>query len=132
MDDRREQGREVIRKVLGKDYFDARERSHSTFNRNVRALTEEFCFGTIWTRPGIEPKVRSMILLGMLTALGRANELKMHVLGAVNNGCTVEEIEEVLLQATVYCGVPAGVDAFRNAEQALRDMGMVGEPEPAK
>lgn len=123
MDSRCEQGRTVIREVLGEEYFRKRETSLSPFNAGLRALTEEFCFGTIWTRPGLTRRERSFILLGMLTALGRAAELRMHVIGALNNGCTVEEIEEVLLQATVYCGVPAGVDAFRNAEQALREHG---------
>ena len=121
----REQGLDVIRRVLGEKYFEKRQASKSSFNSNLRALTEEYCFGAIWTRPGLPPKTRSMILLGMLTALGKTTELKMHVLGAINNGCSVEEIEEVLLQATVYCGVPAGVDAFRNAEQALQEAGLV-------
>lgn len=125
MSSKREQGLDVIRNVLGPQYFARREASRTTFNTNLRALTEEYCFGTIWTRPGLPAKTRSMILLGMLTALGKATELKMHVVGAINNGCTAEEIEEVLLQATVYCGVPAGVEAFRHAEQALLELGLV-------
>lgn len=131
MSSKREQGLDVIRNVLGQQYFAKREASLSTFNGNLRALTEEYCFGTIWTRPGLEAKTRSMILLGMLTALGKAAELKMHVIGAINNGCSVEEIEEVLLQATVYCGVPAGVEAFRHAEQALQELGLVHPVAPS-
>ncbi len=123
MNSLRQSGLEVIKRVLGATYFEKREKSLSPFNSELRALTEEYCFGAIWTRPGLPPKTRSMILLGMLTALGKTTELKMHVIGALNNGCTVEEIKEVLLQATVYCGVPAGVDAFRNAEQALTEAG---------
>ncbi len=125
MNDLRAKGLDVIRRVLGEGYFKKRQASLSTFNGGLRALTEEYCFGAIWTRPGLQPKTRSMILLGMLTALGKTTELKMHVIGAINNGCSVTEIEEVLLQATVYCGVPAGVDAFRNAEQALQELGLV-------
>jgi 4-carboxymuconolactone decarboxylase len=126
MDTKRDAGLEVIKSVLGEEYFSKRAASKSSFNQNFRALTEEYCFGTIWTRPGLERKTRSLILLGMLTALGKAAELKMHVVGAINNGCSVEEIEEVLLQATVYCGVPAGVEAFRNAEAVLNELGLVG------
>jgi len=121
----RKSGLDVIQRVLGKAYFEKREKALSSFNADLRALTEEYCFGAIWTRPGLPAKTRSLILLGMLTALGKTTELKMHVIGALNNGCSVDEIKEVLLQATVYCGVPAGVDAFRNAEATLTELGLV-------
>ena len=73
----------------------------------------------MWTREGLDHKTRSMLTLAILTTLGKMTELKGHVRGAIHNGCTVEEIREVLLHATVYAGVPAGVDAFRNAKEAL-------------
>jgi 4-carboxymuconolactone decarboxylase len=82
----------------------------------------EFCWGALWTRPGLDRKTRSMINLAMLSALGKTHELKLHVRGALTNGVTVEEIKEVLLQVAVYCGVPAGMDSFRNAREAIKDV----------
>lgn len=121
----REKGLGILRSVLGEEYFSKRADSKTTFNSDVRELVEEYCFGTIWARPLLDKKVRSMLTLTTLTALGKGSELKMHVLGALNNGCTVDEIKEVLLQATVYCGVPAGVEAFRYAEEILTQKNLV-------
>lgn len=118
----REKGREVLRKVLGEEYFAKRETKENAFNADFRALTEEYCFGAIWTRPAIDHRTRSLILLGMLTALNKGPELRLHVRGAINNGCSVEEIKEVFLQAAVYCGIPAGVEGFRAAEEVLDDL----------
>ena len=82
------------------------------------------CWGAVWSRPGLDRRTRSLINLGMLTALNRRHELGVHVRGALNNGVTPEEIREVLLQAAIYCGVPAGMDAFRAAEEALAAEGI--------
>ena len=79
----------------------------------------ENCWGEVWTRNAIPKKTRSLITIAMLAALKLPTELKAHVRGALRNGCTVEEIREVLLQATVYCGVPAGVEAFRAAKDVI-------------
>jgi 4-carboxymuconolactone decarboxylase len=76
----------------------------------------------VWGRPGLELKTRSLINLAMLAALNRPQELRLHVRGALNNGCTHDEIREVLLQAAIYCGVPAALDAFRNAAQAIAEV----------
>jgi len=121
----RTEGLAILRKVLGDTYFAKRTASATTFNADVRALTEEYCFGAIWSRPGLDARTRSMLVLAMLTALGKGTELKMHVIGALNNGCSVDEIKEVLLQATVYCGIPAGVEAFRATEETLADLDRV-------
>ncbi|MEA2759214.1 MAG: 4-carboxymuconolactone decarboxylase, partial [Methylobacteriaceae bacterium] len=85
-------------------------------------------WGYAWTRPGLERKTRSMLNLAMLTALGKPAELRLHVKGALANGVSVEEIKEVLLHATVYCGIPAGLDAFKAAHEVLVAEGAI----PAK
>jgi 4-carboxymuconolactone decarboxylase len=91
-------------------------------------ITTEWCWGYAWTRPGLERKTRSMLNLAMLTALGKPAELKLHVKGALANGLSVEEIKEILLHATVYCGIPAGLDAFKAAHEVLVAEGAI----PAK
>lgn len=121
----KELGLSILQKVLGAEYFAKRQASQNSFNNEVRGLVEEYCFGTIWGRPGLDARTRSMLVLAMLTALGKGAELKMHVLGAINNGCTVDEIKEVLLQATIYCGVPSGVEAFRAAEEVLNQLNLI-------
>jgi 4-carboxymuconolactone decarboxylase len=93
--------------------------SASEFSRPIQELVTEYCWGAIWTRPGLARRDRSLINLGMLTALGRSHELGVHVRGAVVNGCTKREIQEALLQATIYCGVPAGMEAFRVADSVI-------------
>ena len=86
-------------------------------------ITTEWCWGYAWTRKGLDRKTRSMLNLAMLTALNRPNEIKLHVKGALANGVSVEEIKEILLHATVYCGIPAGLDAFKVANQVLEEEG---------
>jgi len=84
-------------------------------------LVTEWCWGEVWGRPGLDRKTRSIVNLAMLTALNRANELKLHVRGALNNGLSREEIQEVLLQTTIYCGVPAALEAFRSAVEVFKE-----------
>lgn len=119
MNERRDRGREIMTEVIGQDYFDRREASTNGFNADARRLSEEYCFGEIWDRPGLPRKTRSMLCLAMLTALNRGTELRAHVNGALNNGCTVEEIKEVLLQTIIYCGLPAGLESIRIAEEVF-------------
>ncbi|RQM07279.1 hypothetical protein DH86_00000991, partial [Scytalidium sp. 3C] len=85
-------------------------------------MAAEMAWGTIWTRPGLELKTRSLLNLVMLTALNKWTELGTHVRGAVRNGCTEVEIREALLQASAYCGLPAGMECFRVADRVLREM----------
>jgi len=117
-----ERGMAMRRQVLGDDWVNAAMASGNEFSQPLQELVTEYAWGTIWSRPGLPLKIRSMLNLAMLTALNRPQELRGHVRGAINNGCTREEIQEVLLQATVYCGAPAGVDAFRVANEALKDL----------
>lgn len=119
--DRYEEGLEVRRAVLGKEYVDKATAGADEFSRPFQELVTEYCWGAIWTRPGLPRKTRSLINLAMLTALNRPHEVKLHLRGALNNGVSKEEILEVLLQATIYCGVPAGVDSMRVAKEFFNE-----------
>lgn len=109
------------RAVLGDSYVDASLKNADPFNLPLQELVTQYCWGEVWDRPGLERKYRSMINLAMLTALNRPHELKIHVRGALINGLTKEEIQEVLLQTAIYCGVPAALDSFRVASAAIKD-----------
>ncbi len=114
-----EDGMRVRREVLGDEHVDAAIEPTTDFTQEFQDLITRYAWGEIWTRPGLDRKTRSMINLAMLTALGRPHELKLHVKGALNNGVTVEEIKAALLHATAYCGIPAGLDAFKAAHEVL-------------
>jgi len=114
-----DEGLAVRREVLGADYVNNAVASANDFNREFQELVTEYCWGKVWTRPGLDRKTRSLINLAMLTALNRPHEVALHVRGALNNGCTRDEIKEVLLQTAIYCGVPAAVDSFRVAREVL-------------
>ena len=116
-----EEGLAVRRAVLGDEYVNRSLANADEFMRPMQELVTEDCWGTIWTRPGLPRKTRSLLNVALLTVLNRPHELKLHVRGALNNGCTKEEIQEVLLHVAVYCGMPAGVDGFRNAAEAIRE-----------
>ena len=118
-----ERGLAARREVLGAAYVDTSMKSANDFMLAFQRLTTEWCWGYAWTRPGLDRKTRSLLNLAMLTALNRAPEIKLHVRGALNNGVTIDEIKEVLLHATVYCGIPAGLDAFKAANEVLKEMG---------
>ena len=114
-------GLKVRRAVLGGKYVDPQIELAKTdpVVGAIQDMVTEYCWGYGWSRPGLTRKVRSMLNLAMFVALAKPNELRAHVRGALNNGVTKKEIVEVLIQGTVYCGIPAGVDAFRNARQAM-------------
>jgi len=125
IEDQRQKGRAILGEVIGKAYLERRDASTNDFNRPLRLFSETYAFGDIWARPGLERKVRSMLCMAMLTALGKPEELKLHVNSAVNNGCTVEEIQEVLYQTVAYCGIPATIEAFKVAESVLGERGLL-------
>lgn len=120
-----EAGLKVRREVLGADYVDASLANANDFTMAFQHITTEWCWGYGWDRPGLDRKTRSLLNLAMLTALNRVPEIKLHVKGALNNGVTVDEIKEVLLHATIYCGIPAGLDAFKAANEVLVEAGAV-------
>ncbi len=120
-----EKGLEVRRAVLGADYVDGSLAKADDFMMAFQRITTEWCWGCAWTRDGLSRKTRSMLNLAMLTALSKPAELKLHVKGALANGVTTDEIKEVLLHATVYCGIPAGLDAFKAAHEVLKAEGAI-------
>jgi len=117
----REKGLAIRREVLGEKFVERVMAKADDFDQPLQDFVNEYCFGAGWGRPGLPRKIRSMLNLAMLTALNRPQELKGHVRGALRNGCSKQEIQEVLLQATIYCGIPAGVGAFRAAKEALAE-----------
>ena len=114
-------GRKIIAELRGQAFLNQRTKTQNAFNSVLQDYADEVCFGRVWARKGIDRKLRSILNVAMLTALNRPNQLKSHLDGAINNGCTAEEIQEILLQAAVYCGLPAAVDAFRIAEEVLKE-----------
>ncbi len=120
-----DKGLKLRREVLGAEYVDKSVANANDFTQAFQEITTEWCWGYAWSRPGLDKKTRSMLNLAMLTALNRAPELKLHVRGAITNGVSVEEIREILVHATIYCGVPAGLDAFKAANEVLTEMGKV-------
>jgi 4-carboxymuconolactone decarboxylase len=118
-----EKGLKLRREVLGAEYVDGSIAKADDFMMAFQRITTEWCWGYAWTREGLDLKTRSMLNLAMLTALNRSAEVKLHVKGALNNGVTVDEIKEVLLHATVYCGIPAGLDSFKAAHEVLKAEG---------
>lgn len=118
-----EAGMKVRREVLGAEYVDRSMAQAGDFMAPFQRMATEWCWGAAWTRPGLDRKARSLLNLAMLTALGKPTELKLHVKGALTNGLTIAEIQEALLHATVYCGIPAGLEAFRAANEALKEAG---------
>lgn len=118
-------GRKIIEELRGRTFMEDRDKSLNAFNSVLQSYADEVCFGRVWSRDGISRKQRSILNIAMLTALNRPNQLRSHVDGAINNGCTMEEIQEILLHAAVYCGLPAAVDAFRVAEEVLKERKML-------
>ena len=122
--ERFEAGLAVRREVLGAEYVEQALAGADSFNRDFQELATEFCWGGTWARGVLDRKTRSILNLGMLSALNRPEEFKLHFRGALTNGCTLDELREVLLQIAVYCGIPAGVEAFRLAREVLREQGI--------
>lgn len=114
-----DRGLEIRKAVLGEDYVNQALANADELSMPLQQLVTEYCWGTVWAREGLERKTRSLINLGMIAALNRPHELKLHVRGALNNGCSKEEIVEAILQIAIYCGVPAAIDAMRIAREVL-------------
>jgi 4-carboxymuconolactone decarboxylase len=116
-----DKGLAVRKEVLGKEYVERNVKAADDFSMPMQEYATEACWGWLWTRQQFPRKTRSLVNLAMLSALNRPHEFKVHVKGALTNGCSREEIREVLLQVAVYCGVPAGVEAFRLAREAMKE-----------
>ena len=115
-----QKGLDIRRDVVGDAYVEKSLANADDFTAPLQKLITEWCWGEVWGREGLDRKTRSFLNVGMLTALNRPHELKLHVQGALNNGLTPEEIREVVLQAAVYCGVPAALDAMRMVMEVIR------------
>ena len=115
-------GLEVRRDVLGGDYVDASLARADDFNAVFQQMTTEIAWGMAWTRPGLDRKTRSIINLGMLSALNRGSELRLHLRAALTNGVTRDEIKEVLVQVGAYCGIPAALEAFKIATEVFKEV----------
>ncbi len=116
-----EQGMEMRRKVLSPEHVARSLDAADDFTRPMQELVTEFCWGAVWAREGLAPRDRSLINLAMIAALGRNKELALHTRGALRNGVTESEIQEVLLQIAVYCGFPAGLDSMATVKAAIAD-----------
>jgi len=116
-----DKGLAVRKDVLGAEYVEASIKNADDFNRPLQDLVTEYCWGAIWTREGLPRKTRSLLNIAMLSVLNRPHELELHLRGALRNGCTKDEIREVLLQVAIYAGVPAGVDSFRTARKVFAE-----------
>ena len=117
-----DRGLKVRKEVLGEDYVNKSIAGADEFTRTMAEWSTEYCWGALWTRPGLDRRSRSIANLSMIAALNRPHELKLHVKAAVQNGLTRDEIKEVLLQVAVYAGVPAGIDSFRIAREAFKEL----------
>ena len=117
-----EKGIAKRRKVLGDEYVDKALASADEFGADLQKLITEYAWGEIWNKESLTDKERSMINLGMIAALNRPHELKLHIKGALNNGLTKDQIRDIFLQVTVYCGAPAGIDSMRLAREAFAEI----------
>jgi 4-carboxymuconolactone decarboxylase len=117
-----EKGLALRKEVLGEEYVARSFANADDFSRPMQELSTEYCWGHVWTREGLSRRDRSLLNIGMLCALNRPHELKLHVKAAITNGLTREEIREAILQAAVYCGVPAGLDSVRIAREAFAEL----------
>mgnify|MGYP003477019980 FL=1 len=124
-DEQFEQGLQMRKQVIGEAFVEKAFANVDAFTAPLQEFVTRNAWGTSWCREGIDLKTRSLITLSMLTALGRSTEIKGHVRGAINNGASMEEIQEVLLHAAIYCGMPLAIDAFRSAHEVLKELGKV-------
>ncbi|WP_396431789.1 carboxymuconolactone decarboxylase family protein [Limnohabitans sp.] len=105
--------------VMGADYVDRALGAATEFTQPMQEFITRNAWGNVWQRPGLDLKTRSLITVAMLTAQGKQQELKAHIRGALTNGATPEEIRELMLHATVYCGFPTAIDGFRSATEVI-------------
>lgn len=124
-DEQFERGLRMRQQVMGEAFVEKAFANVDAFTAPLQEFVTRNAWGTTWCRDGLDLKTRSLLTLSMLTALGRATEIKGHVRGAVNNGASMAEIQEVLLHAAIYCGMPLAIDAFRSAHEVLKEMGKV-------
>lgn len=123
----RRRGNALLRSVMGDRYVEARAEGANAFNRPLRDLIDAYCFGEVWADATLSPKQRSIVVVSLLAAMGRQAELRVHLNGALNNGCTPEELREITLHVAIYCGIPAGNEATRAAIAVLEERGLLDD-----
>ena len=123
-----ERGLKTRRAVIGDAYVEKSLASADDFTWPMQQLVTEYCWDEIWNRPGLDRRSRSLLNLGMISALNRPHELKLHIRGALNNGLTREELREVFLQIAVYCGFPAALDSLRVASETFAEIDAKDKP----
>lgn len=116
-----DEGLRVRRAVLGDEYVDASLKNADALSRPLQDLVTEYCWGRVWTRDGLSHQTRSLLNVVMMVTLNRPHELRLHLRGALRNGCTPEEIAEAVLQTAIYAGVPAALDGFRHVREVLAE-----------
>ena len=125
MSDAAEKGRALLLEIFGEAYVAARDGRETDFTAAYNRLAEEAAYGMVWSRDDLDLKTRSLLTIASLTALGRAGELRVHLLAAINNGATAEEIREAILHTAIYAGFPAARDATQLAQQVLTELGVL-------
>ena len=125
MSDAADKGRALLLEIFGEEYVAARDGRETDFTAAYNRLAEEAAYGMVWSREGLDLKTRSLLTIASLTSLGRAGELRVHLLAAVNNGATADEIREAILHTAIYAGFPAARDATQIAQQVLTELGVL-------
>jgi 4-carboxymuconolactone decarboxylase len=124
-----EKGLKLRRQMLGKEAVDKRMNAFGAFGEPLQAIINAYVYGDVWSRSALPPATKSLAMIAMMAAAGRANELRVHIKGALANGCTAEQIQEILLLVAMYCGIPAANEAHRIAFDMLRE-GQAGSTDP--
>jgi 4-carboxymuconolactone decarboxylase len=119
-----EAGLRIRRHMFGVEGADKQVEAATDFTRPLQDMVTRYCFGEVWARPTLDLKTRSMLTIALLTALGKQNQLRVHVKGAIQNGVSKDEIREVLMHSMVYAGLPAAVDSFHTTTDVLKQMGL--------
>ena len=117
-----DKGLDIRKSVLGPEFVEKSLAAADDFSMPMQRLVTEYCWGAVWGREELPKKTRSMLNIAMLAVLNRPHEFKLHIRGAIRNGVSKEEIREILLQVAIYAGVPAAIDSFRNAREALAEL----------
>jgi len=117
-------GLAIRRDMFGVEGAERQIEAATDFTRPLQDMVTRYCFGEVWSRPTLDRKTRSMLTLALLTALGKQNQLRVHVRGAIQNGVSKEEIREVLMHSMIYAGLPAAVDSFATTTEVLKQMGL--------
>jgi 4-carboxymuconolactone decarboxylase len=123
-DETHDKGLRIRKEVMGTANVEARLKASTEFMQPLQTMISQWAYGEIWARDELPRKIRSMLVLAMMAALNRPHELRVHVIGALNNGCSKDEIREVLLQVAIYCGIPASLDAHLVAQDVFKELGV--------